>query len=202
MMLQLDELADLLGPVRDVHVAAILELLARELNGGGEVDAEPISRDADGRVSRQAPLRLPRRRDLSVLRRKRRFILRAPTSRGVSFEPMRLGLRDGAHAHVAPFCWGDATVRLDHPDGSPEGAPDWKPLRLWFLEWFQPRFGEESPDLLGVVHALEGPFEEGDAWRFRIDLGSAPVACFPALLEALSACGRGAIRIGETAKAA
>ncbi|MDT8345048.1 MAG: hypothetical protein RQ752_11535, partial [Thermohalobaculum sp.] len=59
-------LADLLGPVRDVAVGSLLEALARRLDAGAEVDAEPMRRDADGRVQRDGALMLPRRGDLRV----------------------------------------------------------------------------------------------------------------------------------------
>lgn len=197
MKAQAENLDDVLGPVRDVHVAEILESLARELSDGADVDAEPVSRDGEGRITRSPPLNLPRRRDLRVRRNGRLTMIHARSDRSVSFAPIRCALSDTVDARIAPFCWGAATVRV----GAMSGAPDWKPVRLWFLEWFQARFGEESPDLLGVAHAVEGPFRDGDGWRFVVDLGSASVDCFLPMLEAFAAAGCTDIHVGETAAA-
>jgi hypothetical protein len=77
--------------------------------------------------------------------------------------------------------------------------PDWSHARRWHLEWLQARFGDESPDLQCAVHKLEGPFADGDGWRFTVDLGSAPVSGFLAMIEAFARCGCADIAIGEAA---
>ena len=197
MMQPRDSLAEIVGPVRDLHIAEILEALGQQLDAGAVVDAEPVDRDAEGRVSRAPPLNLPRRRDLRARRAGRVMMLHAPSARRISFAPVSFPLTGGAEARVAPFHWGAVAVRV----GRPSGQPDWAPLRLWFLEWFQARFGEESPDLLGVAHAIEGPVQDGDGWRFTVDLGSASVACFDAMLEAFGRTGCADVRVGETATA-
>ncbi len=189
------DLMDVLGPVRDVHVAAILESMAAELSAGADVDAEPVDRDGEGRIRRRAPLGLPSRCDLRVRREGRMMTLRALSSRWLCFDPIGLPLSDRAAARVAPFRWGAATVEARHA----LDKPDWTPVRLWYLEWFQARFGEESPDLLGVVHALEGPQKAPDGWRFTVDLGSASVAGFVAMLHAFGSTGCADIRVGEAA---
>ena len=71
-------------------------------------------------------------------------------------------------------------------------------MRRWFLEWFQARFGEESPDLLGVAHGVEGPVASGSGWRFTVDLGSTSVSGFIAMLEAFGQTGCARIAVGET----
>jgi hypothetical protein len=97
-------------------------------------------------------------------------------------------------ARVAPFDWSAVPVRLRRA----RGAPDWTPVRRWYLEWFQARYGEESPDLLGVVHGLDGPVQDRDGWSFSVDLGSASVAGFAAMLAAFARTGCAEIRVGET----
>ncbi len=189
-----DGLQDVLGPVRDIHVAALLEALAAALDSGVEVEAESVERDDGGRILRHEPLRLPCRRDLRLLRDGRWLQGSVPGGGPIGFAPVRVPLGRGRSARVATFDWSAADVRLRRGSGS----PDWTPLRRWFLEWFQPRFGEESPDLLGVVHSLEGPLADADGWRFRVDLGSASVPGFAAMLRAFVETGCADIRVGET----
>jgi hypothetical protein len=187
-------LPDVLGPVRDIYVAALLETMARELDDGAEVDAEPVERDGEGRISRRSPLNLPARRDLRVMRGGRTALRTVSGGRPICFDPIGVAVSGGARARVAPFDWSAAPVRLRRA----QGAPDWTPVRRWYLEWFQARFGEESPDLLGVVHAIDGPERHGDGWSFTVDLGSASVAAFAAMLAAFGRTGCSEIRVGET----
>jgi hypothetical protein len=63
----------------------------------------------------------------------------------------------------------------------------------------QSRFGEESADLACALHRLDGPYQSADGWRFTVDFGSAPVACFEAMLTAMGACGCAAFEVGESA---
>ena len=193
-----DTLRDLLAPVRDLHVAALLEALARELERGGDVEVEPMERGADGLLRRASPLRLPSRADLRVTRSGRTLHPRVETARTVCFEPLAGALDDLTWLRVTPFDWGGAEVlALRGPGGA-----NWTPLRLWFLEWSLPRFGDESPDLLGAAHSLQGPWEDAEGWRFRVDFGSASVAGFEAMLAALTQSGCAEIHVGETAQAA
>lgn len=188
------ELADVLEPVRDIHVAGLLELMARELTLGADVEAEPVDRGADGRIRRHPPLDLPRRHDLRVAREGRVLTLRAPNHATLRFAPIDHAISDVSSLRIAPFCWGAVTLLAR----GAAGAPNWTPVRRWFLEWFQARFGEESPDLLGVAHAVDGPVAEKDGWRFTIDLGSASVAGFLAMVDAFGQTGCAEIRVGET----
>lgn len=192
-----DDIADLLEPVRDLYVSELLNGLAEALGSPGEVDAEPVDRDADGRIRRHAPLDLPMRHDLRVCANGRAVMRRIPGRNGLDFSPQTLRIGDFGAARIAPFNWGAADIRIA---GAP-GVPNWTPIRRWYLEWFQARFGEESPDLLGVVHALGGPVEGGSSWRMTIDFGSASVSCFAALLDAFANTGCAEVRIGETEEA-
>jgi hypothetical protein len=192
-----DTLRAVLEPVRDLHVAALLEALARELGRGGDVEAEPLERGADGLLRRTEPLNLPSRADLRSTRAGRTLHPRVEGGCGVAFDPVAGALDDLTWLRVTPFDWGAAEVRaLRGPGGA-----TWRPLRLWFLEWLQPRYGDESPDLLGAVHRLHGPWEEPLGWRFKVDFGSAPVAAFESMLEAFGRSGCAEIHVGETARA-
>ena len=190
-----DEMLDLLEPVRDLCVADLLASMGEALAEGGEVDAEPVDRDADGRIRRAPPLNLPQRHDLALRRTGRSTTRSAAASPGLRFAPVTAEVADGAAARIAPFDWAAAEIHVA-TDGL--RAPDWTPLRRWYLEWFQARFGEESPDLLGVVHALHGPRPDGSGWSFTIDLGSCSVRGFAGMLAALARAGCSEIRIGQT----
>jgi hypothetical protein len=197
MMRLNDHLPDLLAPIRDLYVAALLETMAEELNGGAEVDAEPVVRDGEGRIRRRGTLDLPQRHDLRVGRGDRALMRKVPPGAILGFDPVSATLSDIASVSIGPFQWSAVTVHARKA----AGKPNWTPLRRWYLEWFQARFGEESPDLLGVVHGLDGPHDDKGGWRFDIDLGSASPACFAAMLEALAQSGCAEIRVGEVATA-
>lgn len=188
------DLADVLEPVRDLHVAGLLELMARELTLGADVEAEPLERDAEGRIRRRPPLDLPRRCDLRVTREGRTLTPRAPRKTALRFTPLALALSDVSNLRLGPFCWGAVTLLAR----GAAGTPNWTPVRRWHLEWLLARFGEESPDLLGATHAIDGPAPEADGWRFTIDLGSAPVAGFVAMVAAFGQTGCAEICVGET----
>jgi hypothetical protein len=192
-----ETLRDVLAPVRDLHVAGLLEALARELDRGGDVEVEPLERGADGLLRRAPPFGLPGRADLRVTREGRTLHPRIESAHAIAFEPVSGALDDVTFLRVAPFDWGAAEVFARR---GPGGA-NWRPLRQWFLEWVLPRFGDESPDLLGAVHRLHGPWEDPAGWRFKIDFGSAPVAAFEAMLAALTRAGCAEIHVGEAARA-
>jgi hypothetical protein len=186
------ELGDILEPVRDLYVSAILETMAVELRRGADVDAEPVDRDADGHIRREGALNLPSRHDLRVVRDGRTLMLKVAGETSLEFRTFSAPVSDCATIDVGPFCWGGLTVRVRQA----AGQPNWTPLRHWFLEAFQARLGEESPDLLGVAHGLSGPFPDGDGWRFEVDLGSASVPGFIAMIEALGQTGCARIAVG------
>ena len=109
------------------------------------------------------------------------------------FQPMEVNVSDEFSAVVAPFAWEDASIRVS----AAAGEPDWGAVRLWFLEWFQPRAGPLAPELAGVVHALDGPSRRGQSWQLYVDFGSAPVEAVIGLLLALASCGAATAMIGE-----
>jgi hypothetical protein len=193
-----DDLTDVLSPVRDIYVASMLETMARELDRGAEVEPEPVDRDVSGRIQRHGPLDLPCRDDLRLGRHGSAATRSVDDAKMLGFDLVVARVGERTAARIAPFTWNRASVVVT----GAKGAPDWTPLRRWFLEWFQARFGEESPDLLGVVHRLDGPADAARGWSFTVDLGSASPACFIAMLDALVASGCAEITVGETAEAA
>ena len=186
-----------LGPMRDLHVSDLLERMARAIDGGAEVAPEPLARTASGSLSRPAALPLPFRRDLGVAASGRMLHPRIDTPLDPTADPRPTALCAGAFAlNVTPFQWQAAELRLLG------GGFIWAPLRLWFLEWTQPRKGDESPDLLGVVHSLSDPQDIPGGARLRIDFGSAPVDCVAELLDALTRTGADSGALGLAPEAA
>jgi len=188
-----ERLNDLLDPVRDQSVGALLQALAGELDSGAEVTPEPVERDAEGRVSRHGVLSLPRRADLVVTREGRSLIRRVADPATPQFEPLCLVAEGGFTTTISPFCWEEVDLFVE----CRRTPPDWTPLRRWYLEWFQSRFGDLAPDLEGAVHALTGPAETPGGFRLVVDFGSAPVAAFTAMLSAMEETGALRLRVGR-----
>jgi hypothetical protein len=175
-----------LGPLRDLHVSDLLERMARALDVGAEVAPEPLARGPRGALLRTTRLHLPFRRDLAVIAGKRVLHPRIDTPPDPTADPRPIAMCAGAFTlQVTPFQWQAADLRLR----GVAGGFTWAPLRQWFLEWVQPRRGDESPDLLGAVHSMSDPEETPGCARLRLDFGSAPVDCMPEFLEALSRTG-------------
>ena len=78
--------------------------------------------------------------------------------------------------------------------------PDWSPVHAWFRKWFEEKLGGEAGEdgLMGMVHLFSDPIPEGGGYLFTIDFGSAPVAAFFELLQALSDMGASEVRIGHS----
>ncbi|MEM6354572.1 MAG: hypothetical protein AAF844_02680 [Pseudomonadota bacterium] len=283
-------LTDVLEPVRDLTVSELLEAMARTLDAGHDVHAEPKARNPAGQPLREGRLALPCRHDLLV-RHPGGTLPREVQGGGIlRFEPITIVEPEGFVCVIGPFRWDAVHVLVEEaarpatlcgdpreagseplpsspaamlPEGlanpaeaesvtnkskleaandvaggtgePPKGVggavpknddrppaakfplteaaknpasrakielgdgsePDWRPLRRWFLEWFQSRFADEAPDLDGAVHSVQGPDRVPGGWRLRIDLGSAPVDAVSALIEALEATGAHRVRIGE-----
>ncbi|MEO1774666.1 MAG: hypothetical protein AAFS07_06920 [Pseudomonadota bacterium] len=186
-------LTDVLVPVRDIAVGEILEAMARSLDRGYDVRAEPKRRDATGHVTREGELMLPTRGDLQVRYNGHDLTEEVRTRGSLAFEPVTLVEPDGFVCVLSPFQWDNAKVLVERG----EDQPDWGPVRRWFLEWFQSRFSAEAPDLDGAVHRLQGPDETGAGWLFTMDLGSAPVETLSDMIGAFAATGAARIRIGN-----
>ncbi|MEM7566628.1 MAG: hypothetical protein AAF321_05290 [Pseudomonadota bacterium] len=276
-------LIDVLEPVRDLSVSELLEAMARSLDAGHDVHAEPKTRNQAGQPLREGRLALPSRYDLLVRHKGGALPREIQGGSLLHFEPITLVEPDGFVCVIGPFRWdaahvivedavrpassgndprgagfdiiADQSVDAGHdgavesgaerdaeaehqpagPAPAPEAGtgptaeptpdaasgpktgedleakgvpapapvasdePDWRPLRRWFLEWFQSRFSDEAPDLDGAVHALQGPDRVSGGWRLRIDLGSAPVEAMSDLVAALEATGARRVRIGDPA---
>lgn len=192
MTISADDLVERLSGLRQPVVAALLEAQANALNRGAEIDPEPIQRDASGVIVRSGPLNLPQRGDLATSRDGRTLIHRVETPPGPAFEPFPAYDGPDFSAQIQPFAWDNAVLDMK----TNQSQPAWTALRHWFLEWFQARPTELSPELSGAVHSLQGPWRAPGRWRAVVDLGSAPTTCVPGLIAAVSQSGCASIRIG------
>ncbi|MGG7568078.1 hypothetical protein ACQ5SO_18155 [Rhodovulum sp. DZ06] len=188
-----------LTPLRDMHAADLLQRTARFLDRGADVTPEPLARHADGRLMRTPRLHLPFRRDLEVATAGGGVAHpRVDTPLDPGLDPRPSGVTAGEfQLSAAPFQWQAAELLLR---GDPDGFA-WAPLRLWFLEWMQPRMIEEAPELLGAVHSLSDPEPMRTGVRLRLDFGSAPPQCAAELLDALALTGAEAASIGPAPEA-
>ncbi len=193
-MAQLEaRLRDFLEPLRNHGVGALLQALGEAIEQSADVVAEPVRRDPDGAVLRQGPLSLPSRGDVAVTRGGRRLVRRVESGALDCFEPMTLVAEGGFTTVLSPFAWEEAHLIVE----SRQAKPDWGPLRMWFLEWFQPKVTDVAPELSGALHALDGPWQTPRGWRMTVDFGSAPTASVAALVAAVAESGALRLRVGQ-----
>ena len=188
-----------IAPLRDLHAADLLERTAQHIDRGADVTPEPYARRENGNLKRTLLLHLPWRRDLEVSgpgARRSHPRVNTPLDASADPAPASVSAREFTLAS-RPFQWQAAELFLrgDH------NAMSWAPLRLWALEWMQPRQVEESPDLLGAIHALSDPEPAEGGVRLRLDFGSAPASCLPELLDALSMTGSEGASLGPAPEA-
>jgi len=189
-------LDDVLAPLRDLHLADLLEHVARALDSGAHVRPEPWRRGADGKVVRDGFLHLPSRHDLEVVKagETRRPVV--DTRLEIGFDAIEANDSGGFAMGIFPFQWQAAELVLE----TRQRMPNWSPLRLWFLEFVQSSYGEEAPDLHGALHSISNPHRRGGEITFRVDFGSAPLRCVPALIEALAQTGAARGRLREVSE--
>ena len=192
MTISADDLVERLSAVRQPVVAALLEAQANALNNGAEIDPEPIQRDASGAIVRAGPLNLPQRGDLATTRDGRTLIKRVDAPPGPDFKPFPAYNGPDYSAEVHAFAWDHAVLDMR----SNQSDPSWTALRHWFLEWFQARPTDLSPELSGAIHGLQGPWRAPGRWRAIVDLGSAPPTCVPGLIAAVAQSGCASMTIG------
>ncbi|HET7409602.1 MAG TPA: hypothetical protein VFJ13_05335 [Paracoccaceae bacterium] len=186
-------LEEVLAPVRESAISALLTAQARAIEAGAEIESEPVRRDPAGKVKRQGRLSLPSRGDLSVTMDNRTLIQRIEARRVTAFPPMEVRTQSGFTGLIGPFRWEDAEIRFE----TRGTRPNWTPIRLWFLEWFQPRHTRLQPELAGVVHSLEGPDDQDGSWQLHLDFGSAPIAAVASLIENAGETGCTRLTIGQ-----
>jgi hypothetical protein len=174
---------DTLTPVRDIFLSHLLEEMGRALDRNFQVETDPVRREPSGELSKTGPLGLPMRGDFSTTVNGEQSYFDITEELFVEFDPLMVRLDNNAPVSIAPFKWNQlqAIVHTRH------GNPNWQPIRRWYLEAFQSRFDEDSPEFHGVIHRISGPEGGPNRWRFEIDLGTANVDVIADMLEALNA---------------
>ena len=192
MTIPAEALAERLSTIREETCAALLRALATSLNDGAEVEAEPIHRAPDGAVLREGRLDLPRRGDLAVTRDGRTLVRQIESPPAQDFKPFVAFSDTDFSAEIQPFSWDHAVLDMR----TAQAQPSWTAFRHWYLEWFQSRPTDLSPELAGAIHRLQGPWRAPGRWRAILDLGSAPTASIAVLIAAISQSGCARLRIG------
>lgn len=178
---------DLLQSIRDLYTDPFADVVAR-VGGLSEV----ALRDRSGRPIRNGSLGLPMRIDLVSV------AAGAPQSESVDperlmrFEPISFVSHAGLHVLLHPFQWDDVLLTFEDPGCH----GDWRLMIDWFAEWYREN-DDSDGELLGVVHCLSGPEVVRGCVRFTVDLGSAPVEAFEALLDVIAALGVTSIVVGD-----
>lgn len=185
MSLSQGGLSAVIGPLRDLTVGRLLDALSTALEQGGTVRQEPMLRDKARRILRNGRLHLPQRADFEIRRDGQTETRVLPEGPKLQFDPVEVRRPDGLIVQVEPFSWDAARILVADPDRT----LNYSPIRRWFLEAFQSRYGELAPDLDGAVHRLSGPERRGDGWLFEVDLGSAPVGSFIEMVDAFARAG-------------
>lgn len=192
MSLLSENLEEILAPTRDLYLSRYFRRLAKWRKIGYDVEPEPKIRTMNGAVLRDGVLNLPRRADFGLNGTNGPEYRDVPEICDLVFEPMEFSLSRSATISVHPFCWKSFSVTFD-ADEDPQRL---HLVRQWYLESFQHRRMDEGPDVLGVLHSLNGPTLTDDSWVIDVDMGSAPIADFSRLLDHLVSSGVRNISVG------
>jgi hypothetical protein len=174
------ELGELIETIRRSYVGE----LAMAIEECTDPIVEPVMRDQAGEVRREGKLRAGVRVD--VFDRATGDTYRVDARATIGFAVIRLTWAETLAVSLEPFTWDALTVEADVAPGALEG-----PLRAWADAWIDAE--EEDPmseeGLTGKIHYAGDPEPLAGGARVVIDLGSAPVAAFEELLDALIEAG-------------
>ena len=188
-----DQLEEFLSPVRDLYMSRYFRRQKKWRKIGYDVEAEPKIRDMDGKVVRDGVLNLPRRSDFGLMTNNGPQYRDLGEICNMMFEPMVITAGSRSTVVINPFCWKALTVSFDADDDTQR----LKLVRQWYLEAFQTLRLEGDPDVNGTVHSLTGPKFQDDRWVIEIDMGSAPISVFAALLDLLVSNGVENVFVGD-----
>ncbi len=190
-----DHLTDVLRPARDLNLARIMEEIALATEQNYDCEADVAMRQQDGSLLRTGPMRMPRRRDIQATKGARIFFFDVTDRQAVNFDPFHHEISAGPSVYIRPFQWNDVRIRFKLS----EKQPRWDPIRRWYLEAFQIRFDEDTPEFHGAVHSIAGPEFIRGFWQIGLDLGSAPVESLRELLEVLGEMGAAQLQLSSSA---
>lgn len=182
-----DELKALLNEVRDLYVRRLTAVVAELATDGSEVLSERVLYDESGSVAEEGPFLLPMRVDAVVVGGEEAETVSIDSKQMLSFPPM-LDTVSGVELEVRKFTWDAVRIRVE------PASLTLDPLFGWFREHFAA--DKNGDGVLGVVHVMSDPAADGDALTFDVDLGTAPVDAFEALLDACRTAGAKRILVG------
>ncbi len=188
-------LGDLLDQIREYYVQRFIGVIEEyELGENDSLIHEVALYDETGELAVEGPLQLPMRIDAYAVRASQATdSIKIETEGMLDFEPVEFEWPEHSMlVDLEPFQWNWLDIKVFGLSGN----IDWSPLRTWFLRWFKSADPIES-ELLGGVHWLSAPQQIDDSWMFSMDLGTAPVAAFEELLDAVGIIGGKRISLGQ-----
>ncbi len=189
-------LVELLDQIRDDYLDQFLAAIEEKQSlPGVRVVSEPSLRAEDGSLAVDGAWQLPVRTDIAVLQNEELSdIFNVGNGSLVEFEPVEFDWSKTLHVEMGPFAWHGFTVTMPN-----EPTYDWSALQEWYWKWFQDDEVDdpEAPLLLGAVHSMSEPAIQEDVIEFSFDLGSAPIAAFEEMLDALATAGVTLCAIGN-----
>lgn len=192
--LSMTTLGSVLDEMREVYLSLFRQALREACAQSPRVLPEPSFLMDDGSLAREGSLGLPCRMDVVIFTGETPENVSVDSESLLTFEALNFDWKE-VQVRVLPFCWDACQVLLT---GLPQ-TPDWAPLKAWFEHWFDLEDARpaDKAGLYGVVHFLSDPVAEAAGVRLHLDLGSAPVAAFEGLLDALVATGAKRLEFGE-----
>jgi len=198
-------LSELLDEIRVVYLEEMMNSIdaVTAEDPALSVVIEPALVDESGETSTSddSILKLPVRLDLALYRDGAlEKLSNVEVHEMIGFEPAEFMWGDELQVHLLPFSWDSLPIRFE-----PGFAPDWEPLRAWFIRWFQEEEDggdSDEGDFLGAVHAISDPVSDEQGVVLAIDMGSAPLEAFEELLDVCEALGAQHVLFGDPELAA
>jgi hypothetical protein len=187
-------LTELLEQIRREYIEQLYAIIdEKNMVSDQRVIPEPALRGEDGRLALEGELELPSRTDIAVLQGDDLLeMFNIEPGKPLPFDAVEFDWGKTLHVDMGPFSWQAFGVAMPRDEGYV-----WAPLQDWYWKWFHEEDDSDSAELMGAVHYLSDPAIEGDIVQFSIDLGSAPIAAFEELLDAISASGVSLCAIGQ-----
>ena len=190
-------LDQILEQSRSCYLRQFSEAFTKVTADGQPATIEAAFRNENGELSKVGAMSLPWRGDIFVIREGQPpECVSVDSEVWLAFEPFSIELGDNVTAEMAPFYWDGCNISTF---GILEQT-DWSYLKTWFTKWFdvEDLGNADAEGFLGVIHFLSDPKFDGSKTEFQVDFGSAPVAAFRELLDALKASGAATIQVGIT----
>ncbi|THB68914.1 MAG: hypothetical protein D6B27_01595 [Gammaproteobacteria bacterium] len=165
----------------------------------GEVDClrpEEVMVKECGTVALSGPIRLPKRRDITIINADESDVREIIVKPEITFDFCRKEFlwKDKLKVIVSPFSWHECLVELSGLSQSSR----WNPLKEWFDRWFNIEDRIEDCIFIGAAHEIKGPRVKGEKVEFAVDFGTSPVSAFHDFLDTLVAMGYNKVILGSS----